>query len=140
MPTWNFGDYTQQLADEYFIKNPQNHLWISFGELMRSQAVSEAERLIWAYKGGWTDLPHPSDINDKDRIRYDYAIYEQALYMLQISGAIANGEETTPKWMANNEDSDSESKFEEPSYPVKITPKAKFWLGINIYNPRIGRG
>lgn len=140
MSTWNFGDFTREQADSYFLTSPMYSLWIEHGELLRTQAVNDAERIIWAYLGGYYDLQHPDDIKPKQRVRHDYAIFEQALSLLQTSGAQANGESTAPKWMANNEDAEAEKHIEEKSYPVKVSQRAKFWLGQNTYNPRIARG
>jgi hypothetical protein len=140
MPEWTFTTYTHLMANAYFSTTTKKHLWESFSEEMRINAVAEAERDVWAYLGGWCPLQHPDDILTDQRVRQDYAIYEQALYLCQISGAIPNGEETTPKWMANNPDSDAESNFDEEVYPIKICQRAKFWLNKLSYNPRIGRG
>ena len=140
MATWTFGSYTLALANTYFETHTEEHLWLSFSENFRSKAVSMAERQIWAYLGGWVDLTHPDDIQSKYRIRQDFAIYEQALYILQNSGAVPNGEETTPKWMANNAELEAEKYQEQNYYPVRISPVSKFWLAKNIRNPVIGRG
>lgn len=140
---WEFGDYTSVLADTYFDNHPENHLWTSFSADLRSKSVAEAERMVWAFLGGYNDLVHPDDYasaTTKPRVRQDWAIYEQALFQLEKSGAIPNGEETTPKWIANNEDHEAEAFATDDAFPVVISEKAKFWLGINIYNPIICRG
>ena len=74
--------YTKTIvdADRYF--SPNNHVkgfsWESFSPVEREAAVKQAEREIVVYLG--RDLADPAD---SDVYRDDYAVFEQALFLLE---------------------------------------------------------
>jgi hypothetical protein len=133
---WTFGTYTAEMAEDYFSTHIKKSLWDAYDTETQELAVNQAEREIWAFLGGMY-LNHPNDILPYSRYRQDYAIYEQALYCLQISGINRTGELNGAQWTQNDE----EDSVEVADYPpAPICKEAKFWLTVKTRTPRLGRG
>lgn len=138
MAEWDLGDYTLANADSYHASrnNPSNSIWLSFDEEQREAALREAERKVWVFRQG-KELTPVADYAGDERIRHDYATYEQALDELAFSQDIANGELSGAKWIADSSSVKAEDAREVRSF---LAPKAKLWLGISVRNPIICRG
>lgn len=96
---------TRALADDYF--GPQNHVrspqWKSFDAPLRDAAIAHAKRMVSrTINTEVTDETVDNDIY----YRPDYAVYEQALYMLMNSDAVPNAERTGPHFNAVDEEED----------------------------------
>ncbi len=92
-------------ANSYF--NPKNHVksavWEGFGEPEREAGIAHAKRIVSrAIQVDVDEEVADMDITSDAYYRPDYAVYEQALFMLANSQAIPNAEQTAPHWIAND--------------------------------------
>ena len=86
--------FSIEAADDYF--RPDKHiagrLWDRFDDEEKRAALSHARRVIERIMGD--DLTAPAATADNSDVREDYALYEQALWILQHSPFRANAEDT----------------------------------------------
>lgn len=115
---------TRALADIYFAANAHIHsaLWLAFDETLRDAGIAHALRILNRSFG--------SALTDEDADSDEYyepanAAYEQALFLLVNSDAIANGEQTAPKWLAVDL---TEASFVRNKDMWILAPEAKRWL------------
>lgn len=112
-----------QSAEAYFA--PTNHIrsahWAIFESEQKAAAIAQAKRILnraCRSKDIETDFETDEDSNP------EYAIYEQALYMLQ-NLPMANADETFA--VADAVDSESATKTRRPDQGI-IAPEARRWL------------
>ena len=114
---------TKTLADTYF--DAENHLdfalWFAFDDEQRTAAVAQADRLLSRALGS----PMTSETVDTNAAyQPNYAVYEQALYMLIHSNAVPNGEQSAPHWSAAGTDGEVKEKMN----PLALCPEARQWM------------
>ena len=110
-------------ADTYF--GEENHLdaalWLAFDDEQRTAAVAQADRLLSRALGS----PMTSETVDTDAAyQPNYAVYEQALYMLIHSNAVPNGEQSAPHWSAGGTDGEERKAMN----PLALCPEARQWM------------
>ena len=118
-------------ADTYFDeKNHVDHAkWAAFDDDQRTAAVTQATRIITRALGSAVG----SETVDTDAsYQPDYAVYEQALYMLIHSDIMPNGEETAPHWAGSGDDGAAVDALN----PLSICPEARKWMDWQ-YGPTI---
>ena len=110
-------------ADTYF--GESNHidssLWLAFDDEQRTAAVTQADRILSRALGS---AMTSEDVDADASYQPDYAVYEQALYMLIHSHAVPNGEESAPHWSASGTDGDVNPRMN----PLSICPEARRWM------------
>ncbi len=116
-------------ADAYFEES--NHTrsasWASFkrqGPKAVTAAIAEAKRILAQLTKKDPDENLPTDATDKTEFpRYDYAVYEQALYLLE-NGIVADGAQANLKFIAGRTQPD---EARERQTDV-IAPAAMRWI------------
>jgi hypothetical protein len=115
-------------ANGYF--RPGNHIryaiWRGSDPDMQTSALAAAKRDVERLLD---DTLTDADASaDGDFPRYDLAVYEQALWIL-VNGAVANAEETAPKWMLTGDPEAREGgKFGVRMADSGVGPEALKWL------------
>jgi len=118
--------YTKDIddANTYFMSD--NHLksydWTSFDTVQRTGALAQAQRELQVGLG--RDMEDP--VSDDDAYRDDYAVFEQALYIL----------ENTPRKKERGgaavvDLADKDDKIEIKRKGVSIAPEAKQYFALN---------
>lgn len=102
-------------------------IWNGFDRDLRQSALVQARRDIERLLGEAIAAEDETSA-DGDFPRYDLAVFEQALWIL-VNSAVANGEQTTPKWMLTG---DPEAR-DGGEYGVRMgspgmSPTALEWL------------
>jgi len=127
---------TRALADIYFAADEHinSALWLGFDEDLRDAGIAHALRILNRWIG--------SNLTDETADSDEYyepanATYEQALFLLVNSDAIANGEQTAPKWPAIDL---TESGFVRNKSTWILAPEAKRWLSRPHEHLTIERG
>ena len=137
------------LANTYF--GAENHIksaiWLKFTTPQRTGAIEQAIRLLGRSVSGG-GIPSnwavgidalcglPDGPYNQRNYHPDFAVYEQALYMLENSDAIANGELSGPKFIAE----DTSEPGEEAPKPL-ICHEALRWLAYTPFSKfKIQRG
>ena len=109
-------------------------IWHRFGGKERDAAISQAQRLLSREIGGEiTDETVDSD----NYYQPNYAVYEQALYMLCNSSAVVNGQETGPKYVSVDLDGERKAKSKDRAV---ICAEAIRWLGKKKHIVMFARG
>lgn len=113
-------------ADQYFY--PSNHInsydWRKYDSDTREAAFNQAKREIETILGAAL-----SDPVDGSYIRHDYALYEQALYILEnTKRQEIDGQDD----VIDMADSDKEKKEAPTRIGVLLAPMAKRYLGLNM--------
>lgn len=116
-------------ADLYFASS--NHTgataWASFGRQARAAAVAEARRLLSRALRRALDDELPAYV-EGDTCRDDFAVFEQALFILRNSTSAINGGVTPyPAAVPTTNDEDQQP---EPTYAGGICAAALAWLGV----------
>ncbi len=116
---------TKDLADQYFaVDSHVNYaIWDKFDDDLRTAAVAHAQRLVSRALGTAVEN-ETADSNSQ--YHPDRAVYEQALYMLSNSNAIANGEYTAPHW--TGDDGTGQARTMGDIYT--ICPEARAYLDV----------
>lgn len=130
---------TKALADTYFGEtiHTQYAVWTGFTDNMRTAAVAQAKDIISRYIG--EDITAETQDTDYDSMYYpDRAVYEQALHILVNSTAIANGEQTGPKFLALDSGEGSAEPKRADGHALAL--EARKWLGIPDTQIEINRG
>lgn len=111
-------------ATEYFSLHLRAGVWNGFGEQQRTGAIAHAKRLL----NRALNLDIDDEAIDEDDYAYrpDYAVYEQALWMLE-NGVIANGEQSAPAFVASDPEKPDNAR---DSQKAILAPEALRWLGI----------
>lgn len=114
-------------ANLYFSNS--NHIkhsiWADIDDDDKQAAIGHAKRLIALILD--TTI-NESTTSDSDFPRHDIAVYEQALWMLEQSQVIPNGDETAPKFIGEKSPDDAEKKVKTG---FSIAPEAARFLTRN---------
>jgi hypothetical protein len=119
-------------ADAYFAEDnhPRSSQWLGFGtdddDSLRAAAVTNAKRTLSRVLRVDLDADSslPADPADLTAFpRYDFAVYEQALYDL-LNGTIADGSQATPKFIAGT----TEPNAVRQRQKGLIAPEALAWV------------
>lgn len=113
-------------AETYFA--PTNHIrsasWARFQPEQKEAAIAQAKRIL---NRACSSEDIEEDFDTDEDSNPEYAIYEQALYMLQ-NMPMANADETFA--VADAVDSESDTKTRRPDQGT-ISPEARRWLTGN---------
>jgi len=111
-------------ATSYFSQHMRAQVWNGFADPQRTAAIAHAKRVL--NRAINSDIDNePVDTTDYS-FRPDYAVYEQALWMLE-NGVIANGEQSAPAFIASDPEKPDNAR---DSQKAMISPEAMRWLGI----------
>lgn len=115
---------TRTLADTYFAaaSHINSALWFAFDSGLRDAAIAHALRILNRAFGSALTSETADSTNYYEPAN---AAYEQALFLLVNSDAIANGEQTAPKWLAIDL---TEQGFIRNKDMWILAPEAKRWL------------
>jgi len=110
----------------YFKNHVQSSIWTKAGEIPCRQAIAHARRILSSTMGRALD-DDEADYVEGDSNRDEYAVYEQALYMIA-NGFIADGDGVAPIGQLTGD-------LVDPDVPRKasratLAPEALRWLGI----------
>lgn len=112
-------------AESYF--SPENHLqsaqWSRQDENKRKASIVHAKRIL-SRMVHVADIEAEIDVDVDDGINPEYAIYEQALWMLQ-NAPMINADETLPIPEASDPETESGAR---KSQQAIIAPEAIRWL------------
>ena len=119
---------TFENAQAYF--DPENHhrsaVWAGFQETHRRGAIASARRGL-ARLLGRAMKENEAAYKEGDRIRDEFSVYEQALYLLE-TGVVANGSASDPvPILAGNEE--AQKAAGNKGRPSVVGPEALRWLG-----------
>ncbi|MDH3279532.1 MAG: hypothetical protein OEQ18_00175 [Gammaproteobacteria bacterium] len=116
---------SRALANTYFgVTSHVNYgVWFSFTDDQQDAAITHATRLVNRALG--YDLTTDTTSTPAS-YRPDYAVYEQALYMLVNSNAIADGTQTGPKFFGD----DGTGTAKEKKDINAICKDAQEWLDV----------
>lgn len=125
-------------ANSYF--SATNHLksatWLAVSVNIRTAAIAHAKRVIARFIGDDTSDLDTTTTIDTDFPREDVAVYEQALWMIQQSDVVVNGEETAPKILGAK----SEGNIDQIVFGWTIAPEAMRFLVRYPQAIRLTRG
>ncbi len=116
-------------ADLYFSEHVKSPVWMGFTDELREAAILSARRLLSR------DLKRALDDNEPeyeegDYFRDEYAIYEQAIYMLENNRVVSLNQESSPYPIA-----EAPHGPQQDSLPTKkpfiYAEEALRWLGVN---------
>lgn len=107
--------YTKGLSDAntYFATTVSNYDWLNISETERTAALIQAQRQLEMFVDR-----DASDPSDGDRYRDDYAIFEQALFLLDET--VRTKESTNSAQIIETVDSSQRDRY----YGVTISPEA----------------
>jgi hypothetical protein len=117
-------------ATAYFADdNHAEHLiWTGFADPdtdAQEAAIAQAKRDIALFTKKDPDENEPSDVTDPTEFpRFDYAVYEQAIWILKNSFQVADGSQGTTKFIAGRSQED-EARERQADW---ISPVALRWL------------
>ena len=111
---------TRALADTYYSTRIDDERWQAFKTGLRDKAIVSAKDVLnRALGSAMTD-----ETSDTSSSYYpDRAVYTQALYMLQNSDAVMNGQQTGSKWVGTSADGKP-----VPKKSVLVSPEARRWM------------
>ncbi len=98
--------------------------WLAISVALRTAAVAHAKRVIARCMNIGVSELDTDATDDDDFPRHDAACYEQALWMVQQSDAVVNGQETAPKVLGAK----SEGAVEQENFGWTIAPEAMRFL------------
>lgn len=112
----------------YFDANnhPRGAVWGGFGESQQTAAIAAARRTLSRALGRALNDDEAA-YAEGDSIREEYAVYEQALWMLE-NGVIANGENSAPAFVATDPERVDNARDSQKNI---FAPEALRWLGAN---------
>lgn len=113
-------------ADTYFAldSHPRAHVWEKFSQEQKTGAIVHARRVLCRAIG--TTLTETATA-DGDAPRHDLALYEQALWTLENSPYVSDGDQPSPGFLATDIEADDESRRRDPG---TVSPEALRWLQI----------
>jgi len=112
-------------AVDYFKDHLRGTIWNGFGEAQQTAALAHAKRVLNRALNANLD---EETIDTANYIyRPDYAVYEQALWMLE-NGVIANGEKSAPGFIASDPEKPDNAR---DSQKAMIAPETMRWLGVS---------
>ena len=112
-------------AVDYFKDHLRGTIWNGFGETQQVAALAHAKRVLNRLINANLD---EETIDTANYIyRPDYAVYEQALWMLE-NGVIANGEKSAPGFIASDPEKPDNAR---DSQKAMISPETMRWLGVS---------
>lgn len=111
-------------AEVYFASHPRGAVWSAFPSEARTAAVAHARRILARGLNRTLD-DSLAAYAEGDRYRDDFAVYEQALHMLE-TGRVADATAGAPYPVATQPVDDGNGR------PVDLyAPEALRWLGWN---------
>ena len=113
----------------------QGHRWASFSEAQQGAAIHQARRILSRILGDELDDAEAAYV-EGDSYREEYAVYEQALWMLENS-AFPNTQGTGPVYTAETPGTADNIRDSQKQY---IAPEALRWLEIAPGQIRLERG
>ena len=118
----------QDGATAFFATHIRGAVWNGF-EQQQVVAIAHAKRILNRFINSNIDS---EPVNASDYVyRPDFAVYEQALWMLE-NGVIANGEQSAPAFVASDPEKPDNVR---DSQKALIAPEAMRWLGVT--GPRV---
>lgn len=111
-------------ATGYFSQHLRAAVWNGFGEQQRIAAIAHSKRML--NRALNSDIDDETIDTDDFVYRPDYAVYEQALWMLE-NGVIANGEQSAPVFVASDPEKPDNARDTQKAI---LSPEALRWLGI----------
>lgn len=125
-------------ANIYF--GSSNHVkyatWTGISNALKTAAIAHAKRVIARFIADDTGDLDTDTTADTDFPREDVAVYEQALWMIQQSDVVVNGEESAPKLLGAN----SEGNVDQINFGWTISPEAMRFLIRYPMSIRLTRG
>jgi len=106
--------------------------WTEVSANLKAAAVAHAKRVVARFLNIKVSELDADTTDDDDFPRHDVAVYEQALWMVQQSDAVVNGEESAPKVIGSK----SEGAVEQENFGWTIAPEAMRFL---VEYPRVIR-
>lgn len=106
--------------------HPRASIWIGFGESQQKASIAAARRLLSRALGRALSDTESAYV-EGDETREEYAVYEQALWMLE-NGIIANGEQSAPAFIAADPEKPDNAR---DSQKKLFAPETLRWLGAN---------
>jgi len=124
---------TRTLADTYFSTRIDDERWKAFKTGMRDKAIVSAKDVLGRSLGSQMT----GETSDSASSYYpDRAVYHQALYMLQNSDAVVNGEQTGSKWVGTSDDGKP-----VPRQSIVVCSEARRWMNWQAGSTvRLARG
>jgi len=116
---------TRVLADDYFDQDSHINfeLWNSFDDEQKDGAVAHAIRQVTREIGSSIES---ETVSTGASYRPDYAVYEQSLYLLVNSDAVADGTQTGPKYYGD----DGGGQERERAKLSDICEESQKWLDV----------
>lgn len=111
-------------ADAYFSNHHKTAIWTAFDTDMREVAIQSARRILSRGLGRAMN-DNETDYKEGDMSRDEYAVYEQAIHLLE-HGRIATEPEAMPYPTAMPESGRPDATEERAPY---YNPEALRWLG-----------
>ena len=109
-------------ADTYFQSHPRGHSWSAFSDPDREAAIVHAKRLLSRMvRDGLID----ETTTDGDFPRHDLAVYEQALWLLQQSPSMRDGNVDAPIPEATDTE---EADGVRQAQSMVVAPEARRWI------------
>ena len=117
---------TKADADTYFgVNNDIRHYeWVSFKDGLRTAAVAQAKREIESVFGA--ELTDPTKTTNAG-YRPDFAVFEQALWILQTTETKFGGEQAVVIDLLKDDEAQVAKRKEK-----LLSPKAQRWLCLNF--------
>lgn len=116
----SLNSYTATTADTYFsvTTHPMAKAWRKLDVDQKAAFMAMSKRVLSRF----IDDDIEDEINETTETepRYDYSVYEQALYIALRSGAAADGAEAGPKWLG----------YDGGQEGHEIAPEALRWMGM----------
>lgn len=110
-------------AINYFTQHLRAQVWNGFAAPQQIAAIAHAKRVL---SRAIDDNIDDETIDTADYVyRPDYAVYEQALWMLE-NGVIANGEQSAPAFVASSAETPDNVRDTQKAL---LSPEAMRWLG-----------
>lgn len=113
-------------ANTYFgvTSHVKSSTWTAISTNLRTAAIAHAKRVIARFINVDVSDLTTDATDDDDFPRHDVAVYEQALWMVQQSDAVVNGEASAPKVIGVK----SEGAIEQNNFGWTISPEAMRFL------------
>jgi len=114
-------------ALEYFSTHVEGVVWQAYGEALQAMAIVHARRELSRMLGRELSDSESAYV-EGDQLRDEYAVYEQALYLLRMS-SMPNAESSAPVFATPDPDS-KPSAGVVLRHGLGIAPGACRWLGV----------
>lgn len=125
-------------ATSYFQGHPRGVVWQKAGDPLKEGAITHARRVLSRAVGRALNDSESAYV-EGDLVRDEYAVYEQALHMIE-NGLLSNAEGTAPAFISTDPKAGKGKRSAKQRDPALIAPEARNWLGISSYGLRLSRG